>query len=80
MTPAEAERVREVLIAEQRQIIAKIQEELAVLQQIYGSQLLDPSESHKHAFLKQDLGVQLKQVELYHRELLSIQQGGCPRW
>jgi len=66
--------------AEHRQMKAKIEEELAFLQTIFGTHLLEPPELHKHAFLKQDLELQLKQVEIYHRELTALLQNGGPRW
>jgi len=65
--------------AEHRQMKAKIEEELSFLQTIFGTHLLEPPELHKHAFLKQDLELQLKQVEIYHRELTALLQNGGPR-
>ena len=61
--------------AEHQQMKSKIEEELAYLQNVITTHILYPPELHKHAFLKQDLELQLKQVELYHRELQLFLQG-----
>eukprot|EP01087_Luapelamoeba_hula_P016737 TRINITY_DN516_c6_g1_i1.p1 TRINITY_DN516_c6_g1~~TRINITY_DN516_c6_g1_i1.p1 ORF type:complete len:751 (+),score=126.06 TRINITY_DN516_c6_g1_i1:143-2395(+) len=64
------------LDVEQRQTKMKIEEELAYLRQIISSHILDPPDLHKHSFLRQDLELQLKQVDLYHRELQTLVQPG----
>ncbi len=42
--------------------------------------VLEPGDLHRLLFLEQELGIQLKQLELFYFELQSLAQPGTARW
>jgi hypothetical protein len=68
-----------VLDVEQKALKTKLEAGLALLQHVNRSYSLEPPELHKHSFLKQELEVQLQQLDLYMRELQLLLQPPAPR-
>lgn len=66
--------------AEQKQLRQKIDEEIQTLHKINRTHILDPQDLHKYTFLRQELEIQLQQLELYMRELQLLLQPPAPRW
>jgi hypothetical protein len=66
--------------AEQKQMKQKVEEELQFLHKINRTFVLEPQDLHKYTFLRQELELQIQQLELYMRELQLLLQPPAPRW
>jgi hypothetical protein len=65
---------------EQKQLKQKLDEELQYLHKINRTYVLEPQDLHKYTFLRQELELQLQQLELFMRELQLLLQPPAPRW
>jgi hypothetical protein len=65
---------------EQKQLKQKLEEELQYLHKINRTYVLEPQDLHKYTFLRQELELQLQQLELFMRELQLLLQPPAPRW
>jgi hypothetical protein len=65
---------------EQKQLKQRLEEELQYLHKINRTYVLEPQDLHKYTFLRQELELQLQQLELFMRELQLLLQPPAPRW
>lgn len=64
---------------EQKHLKQKLEEELQYLHKINRTYVLEPQDLHKYTFLRQELELQLQQLELFMRELQLLLQPPAPR-